>query len=291
MKRAAHYAVVRFQPFVETGEFANVGVVVLSPAARFFGFKLLIHRHARVTNFFDQLDPKVFRTSIRMFRNEMERVDGLLKNLGTDRRLRSIDADGAFALWQELVKPRETILRFGEPRLVIAEDVRAKLQALYDFYVERNFVTREYQERVLDRGVREILRQGHLNDRYNAARVGNDEYHAQFPFVALDEDRPIAVIKPLNLGYSEASRIIDHGGQWVVRINALRKRNLLPESVLFAVDGPNDDSVRGGAAREVVQELENSGVVVHPYRDRQAVLGFAELHAPRRVDRSSMIPF
>jgi hypothetical protein len=282
MKQAAYYAVVRFQPFVETGEFANVGVVLFSPEARFFGFRLLANRYARVTNFFEQLDPRVFRTSIRMLRDELERVDDLLKGLGTDRRLRSLDAAGANALWGELVKPRETIVRFGEQRLVVAEDVRAKLNTLYAYYVERNFVTREYQEKVLDRGVREMLRQARLSDRYFAARIGNDEYHTQFPFVAHDEGRPVAVIKPLNLAYSEASRIIDHGGQWVVRINALRKRRLLPEFVLFAVDGPIDHSIRGEAVQEVEQDLERAGVVIRRYGDRQAVLEFAESHVPHR---------
>ncbi|HVK54151.1 MAG TPA: DUF3037 domain-containing protein, partial [Burkholderiales bacterium] len=34
MNIACHYAIVRFLPFVETGEFANVGVVLFSPNAR-----------------------------------------------------------------------------------------------------------------------------------------------------------------------------------------------------------------------------------------------------------------
>ena len=59
-KFACQYALLRFRPFVETGEFANVGVVLLAPEARFFGFKLLNkQRHGRITHFFHQLDRKV----------------------------------------------------------------------------------------------------------------------------------------------------------------------------------------------------------------------------------------
>ena len=58
MNTACHYAIVRFMPFIETGEFANVGVVMFAPQARYFGFKLLVNRQARVTNFFEQLDAK-----------------------------------------------------------------------------------------------------------------------------------------------------------------------------------------------------------------------------------------
>lgn len=276
MNTACHYSIVRFQPFVETGEFANVGVVIFAPAARYFGFKLLINRYARVTNFFEQMDARVFRTAMRTFREELQRVAEMLKPMGTDRRLKVLDKDAALGLWGEIIRPRETMLRFSESRLVMAADVKAKLQELFAFYVERNFATREYQEQILDRGVRGWLRAAELQDRFFQARVGNDEYHAQFPFVELDGERPIKIIKPLNLGYPDASRIIDHGGQWAVRVNALRRRNLLPERVLFAVDGPNDNSARGKAKGEVVAELEDLGVIVRPYGEQQAVIEFAK---------------
>lgn len=275
MNTACHYSIVRFLPFVETGEFANVGVVVFAPGARFFGFKLLVNRHARVTNFFEQLDAKVFRMAMRTFREELERVSQLLKPLGTDRRLKALDKEGALRFWAEIVKPRETMIRFSESRVVLAEDVRGKLQELFDFYVERNFATREYQEQILERGVRGWLRDANLQNRFFSARVGNDEYHAQFPFVELDNERPVKIIKPLNLGYADASRIIDHGGQWVVRVNALKKRGLLPADVLFAVDGPQDVSARAAACGEVIDELQGLGVTVAPYADRQAIIEFA----------------
>jgi len=54
-KFACQYALLRFRPFVETGEFANVGVVMLAPEARFFGYRLL-KRYGRITQFFHQLD-------------------------------------------------------------------------------------------------------------------------------------------------------------------------------------------------------------------------------------------
>lgn len=274
---ACHYAIVRFLPFVETGEFANVGVVLFAPKARFFGFKLLMNRYARVTNFFEQLDAKVFRASMRTFREELDRIDEMLKRLGTDRRLKGLDHDNALALWNEVIKPRETMLRFSDPRLVLATDVRTQLAALYEYYVERNFVTHEYQEKILDRGVRGWLREANLHNRFLPARIGNDEYHAQFPFVAMENEHAVKIIKPLNLGYGEAARIIDHGGQWIWRVNALKKRDLLPDRVLFAVEGPDDATARGRARREVVAELEHAGVIVAPYRERQKVIEFARL--------------
>jgi hypothetical protein len=275
MNTACHYAIVRFTPFVETGEFANVGILMFAPNARYFGFKLLGNRYARVTNFFEQMDAKVFRSSMNTFREELQRIDGMLKRMGTDRRLKTLDREGTLRVWGEIIKPRETMLRFSESRVVLATEPRAKLQALYEYYVERNFVNREYQEQMLERGVRGWLREANLLDRFHPARVGNDEYHAQFPFVAGPDDKPEKIIKPLNLDYAEASKIIDHGGQWIVRINALKKRDLLPEQVLFTVKGPEDFTARGKARREVVDELEEAGVIVAPFAEAQAVIDFA----------------
>ncbi len=275
MKTACHYAIVRFLPFVETGEFANVGVVMFAPNARYFGFQLLGNRHARVTNFFEQLDAKVFRTSMRTFLDELQRIDAMLKQMGTDRRFKELDRDGAIRLWGEVIKPRETMLRFSESRLVLADDPRAKLPALFQYYVERNFATREYQEQILERGVRGWLREAKLAERFHAGRVGNDEYHAQFPFVAGPDDKPEKIIKPLNLAHADAAHIIDHGGQWIVRINALKKRGLLPTKVLFTVDGPEDETPRGKARREVVGELGETGVIVAPYGQSQPIIEFA----------------
>lgn len=276
MNTACHYAIVRFMPFVETGEFANVGVVLFAPNARYFGFKLLGNRYARVTNFFEQMDAKVFRASMGTFREELQRIDGMLKQMGTDRRLKTLDRDGAVRLWGEIIKPRETMLRFSDSRVVLAEEPRAKMLELFEYYVERNFVNREYQEKMLERGVRGWLRDAKLLNQFHAGRVGNDEYHAQFPFVAGPDDKPEKIIKPLNLDYAEASKIIDHGGQWVVRVNALKKRQLLPKQVLFTVNGPVDSTARGKARREVVDELEEAGVIVAPFNQAQVVIDFAK---------------
>ncbi len=275
MTAACHYSIVRFLPFIETGEFANVGVVMFAPGARFFGFKLLVNRYARVTNFFEQMNVAVFREVMRTLREELQRVDDVLKPLGTDRRLKNLDQESALRLWAEVIKPRESMLRFSESRLVLAADARSKLQELYQYYVERNFATREYQEEILERSLRGWLLDANLGRRFVPAKVGDDNYHARFPFVALEGDRPLKVIKPLNLAHSESSRIIDHGGQWTVRINALKKRGLLPAQVLFAVQGPSDNTSRGMAHRDVVADLESVGVTVAPFADRQSIIDFA----------------
>jgi hypothetical protein len=268
MKTACHYAIVRFLPFVETGEFANVGVVLFAPGMRYFGFRLLGNRQARVTHFFERLDPKIFRVAMKTCQEELQRIEAFVREASLDRM-------GMQTIWGEIVKPRESILRFGDARMVLTDNPQVKVQELYEHYVEHAFVTPEREEALLERAVRGWLRDAKLKDRFRAARIGNEEYNAHFPFVAGPEDQPERAIKPLSLAQTESAQIIDHGGQWVMRIRALKKRDLLPGRVLFAVKGGCDDTACGRARHDVVQELEENGVLVVSYGDNQQLIQFA----------------
>ena len=269
------YSIVRFAPFVETGEFANVGVIMIAPEQRFFDFKLLIQRHARVTHFFEQLEPKVYRTTMRNLQEELVRIAALLRQHGFDKRLKTNDVAFAKGLFAEIIRPRETVVKFGEPRAVMAEDMHATLEELYGYYVERNFVTREYQEAVLERGMRRWLYQARIVDRFTRQEVGDDDYHVTFPFVARHEGHPVKAIKPLHLAHDQPSKILDHGGQWLFRVGQLKRRGLLPERLLFAVKGPAGDGARERAHQEIVGSLMDTGATVLPYDDKEHILNFA----------------
>ncbi len=274
-KTACQYAIVRFTPFVETGEFANVGIVMMAARDRFFGFKLITNRHARVTHFFEELDPKVFRSTMVALKEELGRTHGMLKQHGFDTPLQTNEAGFADRMFQEIIRPRETIIHYSEPRVVLTLDPEATLQELYGFYVERTFVNKEYQEAILEKGVRALLNQAKIASRFVRAPVGDELYQAVFPFVEQHEGQAVKVIKPLNLMQDRPSKILDHGGQWTFRVHELKKRNVLPKRILFAVDGPNRDGARGEAFREVENMLEDAGVTVFPYCEKQKIMDFA----------------
>lgn len=274
-KTACLYAIVRFMPFVETGEFANVGIVIMAPEQRFFAFKLMVQRHARVMHFFEQLEAKVFRATMRNLQEELDRATGVLRRHGFDKRLKVNDVDFAKGLFAEIIRPRETIIKFSEPRAILADDLKETLTKLYGHYVKRTFVTREYQETMLERSMRKWLYQAGIAERFERAELGNDEYHVTFPFVELHENHAVKAIKPLYLGHNQATKIIEHGGQWLWRINQLRKRKKLPDSVLFAVQEPQEDGPKGNAYREIVEGLQDAGAAVLPYADKDGILAFA----------------
>lgn len=274
-KLACQYAIVHFRPFVETGEFANVGVVLLCPEARYFGFRLLT-RYGRVTKFFHQLERRVYLEAMGYFKEELNRVRMLLKGGPLDGRKRVADVTLVHQVFAELVRRREALMRFDEVRLVLADNPEAKLKELFDFYVERDFVTKAYQERLLESGVRKLLFRERLGEQYMAEKVGDEDFFVRFPFVRKENDHPGKIIKPLHLAHAESKQIIDHGGAWVDKVRRLRRRGFLPREVLFAVQAPQESDERRFAAYcEIRDDLVGYQVAVIPAFQEQRIIEFA----------------
>lgn len=273
-KTLCQYALLRFRPFVETGEFANVGIVLMAPEKRFFGYRLLT-RYGRVTQFFNELDRKVYLNARALFKEELDRFTAELRRAALDGRKSVADVDLANNLFGELTRPREAILQFDEPRLALAEDPKAKLQELYEHYVERNFVTKEYQERLLESSVRKMLFRAKIGNEYQRQKIGGADFAVNFPFVHMDEEKATRIIKPLFLAQPDTTRLLTHGGQWVDKIRRLRKRNALPENVLFPVTAPAQGTRQFAAFEEIQAELAEQEVQIAPANDEALILEFA----------------
>lgn len=273
-KFACQYALLRFRPFVETGEFANVGIVMMAPEARFFGFRLL-KRYGRITQFFHQLDRKVYLEGRELFKEELDRFSGELRRLALDGRKTQPDIPLARNLFTELVRPREAMLQFAEQRVVLADNPKDKLVQLFDHYIERNFVTKEYQERLLESTVRKLLFRGQMGTQYRPEKIGTPDFTVNFPFVLMADGKAQRIIKPLYLAQGDTTKILNHGGQWVDKVRRLRKRNALPKDVLFPVTAPQTDTKAYDAFTEIRDDLVTIDVQVVPANDESGILKFA----------------
>lgn len=273
-KFACQYALLRFRPFVETGEFANVGIVMMAPEARFFGFRLL-KRYGRITQFFHQLDRKVYLEGRELFKEELDRFTGELRRLALDGRKTQPDVTLARNLFTELVRPREAMLQFAEQRVVLADNPKEKLVQLFDHYIERNFVTKEYQERLLESTVRKLLFRGQMGTQYRPEKIGTPDFAVNFPFVLMADGKAQRIIKPLYLAQGDTTKILNHGGQWVDKVRRLRKRNALPKDVLFPVTAPQTDTKAYDAFTEIRDDLVTIDVKVVPANDESSILKFA----------------
>ncbi|QEA40072.1 hypothetical protein FGL86_13955 [Pistricoccus aurantiacus] len=128
---------------------------------------------------------------------------------------------------------------------------------------------------MLESQLRRLFAKVRIGERFIPGKLGDEEYHVNFPFVEKHQDKILRAIKPLNLGQQDSSHIVEHGGKWQFRINELKRRHLLPRRVLFAVEGPGDDSRRSEAYHHVVALLQETGASVLPLAKHEAVLEFA----------------
>ncbi len=264
---ACQYAIVQFMPYPETNEFANIGIVLACAPMRYMGIKLAApKRSRRITDFFEGLDARIYREAVKYVERDLQRITGeVLQG--------RFPADRAFA---EITRPRETLVRYSEPRAILVEGHPSEaLEPLFNRFVERDFATREYHEQRLTTLIGNTLAAANLKNRFKPAAVGTSDYEVKFPFVHMDQGAAQIVIKPLHLAHNDASKVLDHGTHWVGRIARLKRHGGLPQKLLFAVD-PAQEGKAALAAREIMADLSNLGTEIVPAQDTGRIVQFAE---------------
>jgi hypothetical protein len=131
-----NYAPVRFLPYREVGEFANVGVVVHCPQTDFFGYRLIpLQRTRRVTRFFPDLDEKFLSAALSGLDRELARLQGAHRL--TPGEISPEAAKAHSIRFGEVIRRREGVLHFGEAGTLLAETPALALDQLYERFVER----------------------------------------------------------------------------------------------------------------------------------------------------------
>lgn len=264
---ACQYAIVRFLPYAETGEFANVGIVLACPAVGYFDAKLMPTKNTgRITGFFEQLDKRIYREAMNYLREELDRVRALVGEQA------AMAVQQAFA---SLTRPREALLRFGETRAILAENPETALDRLFSRFIERDFAGKEYHDQILERGIRETLRKANLRGYFQPGEIGNDDLHIHVPFVYRHEGHARFAIKPLDLAKGEPNNVFETGGRWVDRVRRLKRHELLPDEMMFAVGLPDGNLAIRRAADEIVGDLREQGIEVAEAADAKAIAAFA----------------
>ena len=279
-RQQCHYSIIRFMPHVETGEFANIGVILVAPEAGFLDFCIETKRHARVTNFFDTIAPEFYRNVVATLVEELGRVKKLLAYRDHRQAILNFGrTEPALSYFVEATRMREGILNFSEPRVLLAEDPKAALRELFGHYVERNFVAQRYRETVLEDEMKAWLQTLRSHRKYVRRQFDDGLYRASFPFVEVDAGgEPLKILKPFFLGQRDPTAIIDHGVKWKTSVERLRRARVLPERVLFAVEGPREgDNSQLAAFKETLDSLSRADIDVLPFDARERILHYAEL--------------
>lgn len=249
MRYACNYSIIRFLPYPETGEFVNIGVVLLASNGE-FRYKVEESKLQRVTQFFHTLDKAIYVRARDELTAELARLSGFMRaHCDSTTILR--------ATFKHLTHSRETMIRFTEPGAMMTDGPDRAIDQLFDHYVNLSFANKEYEEKVLERQLGNLLAKNNLKQRYKERKLGTKAYEVRFPFVLLDEqERVLQAIKPLFLGQSQPSKIIEHGDAWIAKVNRLRKSKKLAGDTLFVAAPPiKGSTLQDKAYKEIIEEL------------------------------------
>jgi len=121
---ACNYALLRFLPYPESGEFVNVGVIMNCLRPCLFRFRVQDTLSARVAALFAKQDPEDYKKSVAMLYREVERIKQGIR-----------DPKTCGIAFNELVRPRENTFRFGEVRTVLTSAPQTFDDELFRRYV------------------------------------------------------------------------------------------------------------------------------------------------------------
>lgn len=231
MSHIYRYSIIRFRPSADTGEFANIGIVVLDLDAQRIAYKLAPKRFTRINGFFDKEAYKAYQAITANLHDELGRFAGLIAT-GWDL--------AATEIFAELIAPRESSILFSAPRIMQADDwVEDVTTRLFDRLVKREQTTPTHPEQQLTQGIRNALHRNGLRQFKNLA-VDDDVIPVRFPLGI--QRSTIRAIQPLAFSQKTPMAVFDHGAQWRQRLAyLLDKGKILPHHILMAIEAPDAD--------------------------------------------------
>lgn len=262
---ACHYSVVRFCPYPETDEFVNAGVLLTCPALGYLdGQRADLRRRGRVNRFFPELNPEVYKAVVHAWDDLIAQQRRLAKD---GQMLADFDQKRLREVFLTLARPRESILYYSEPRVILSEDPATTLKDLFSSYVERRFAhAPEYQERIMCQRVERVLDEAQVLARYGKdERVGDDVFHVRFPFVlpAQGTSRPRQAIKALHLDRDDTTDLFHHADRWLSNVRRLRQAGTDPQNLLFVLQGPQNRGTKHGLAFDQVRRDLDQAKINH----------------------------
>lgn len=231
MTEIYRYSVIRFRPYAETGEFANIGILLVSLKSGELGFELAPRRFPRVRGFFDAAVHEAYSGAISSLQVELARATEYLPaNYGNEGE----------AIFDAITERRESSIIFSESRVIQGQGLQPTLDRLFTRLVRRDFASSDTAEVVLTRDIRLALRRYGVRE-FKAVRLDDDVVPVVFPLAYRGSE--LRAIKPLAFTQKNPLSVFDYGAHWKRRLEyLLQKRKVAERNVLLAIEPPPLDS-------------------------------------------------
>lgn len=267
-KLAMRFTVVRFMPYVQTREFANIGIILTCPKTGYFNY-IIEHKYARLSKFFNKFDSSVYKAVINAFKDELDRVKEIAES-STPEQIRGI--------LDHIARPREAVILTSEVAVTTGDIPHNEMERLFNYYVGHSFA-KEYHDTQLTRHIEKLVKNIKNINPFKEILLGEKSgFHTTFPLVQqADNGDVLKIIKPIYLGHQDPSEIYNKSDSWIARINRLNKLNILDDAaIMFAYQPPeNPNEGQKKALNIILNELKSANIQTANERDKDKIISFA----------------
>lgn len=268
MKYACLYSIVRFAPFAETEEFANVGIVLSAPAIGRMEYRLARKNLKRVNHFFECHN--LFAKAMEIAQTELDAVQAMTKEAQESQIVNH---------FRFLTEPKESLIRFSPMRSILVENFDATLDKLFGRYIDRQGMARDRREEIMVREIRSLFTETSIRSFRDETLTG-ELIKLHLPLVHRNET--VAAIKPLAFDQAEPSSILDHCEQWMMKFARAEKEGIIElKNVLIPVAAPaENESPRHRKAVQVAKDcIQERGLQLVDFQATQKIAAFAQSFA------------
>ncbi|WP_042844826.1 DUF3037 domain-containing protein [Providencia rettgeri] len=270
MKIPLLYSIIRYAPYAETEEFANVGVVICSPKTNEICFNLTKSNDARIQNFFR--DDSIFKIVKPLIEKELIIASGLANNFNS--------AEGLRDFFFNLTEKRESVFSYSPVRVLMAYNADEELNKLYNKFIKQTGNTKERREDILATELRHRFQvHNELKGVFKKVRFGGELTSFEMPLVAeTNNNEVLCAIKPLAFNQTEPSKMLEHCDKWVARIKRAVDENILKfNNVLFTIDHKVKlKAPESKAIDEIKYTLDRYKISHFEANDKESTIEFAK---------------
>ncbi len=168
-----------------------------------------------MTDFFEDVKGKLYKTTITTVQNKLKRI----KDYTT-----TVLPKELVAAMQELVRPRETLVRYSDLGTLYVDKKPAELaDQLFEQLVHHSLITEEYQEQLMVRAIRAQLKTEKLTHFKKQALAGR---YDEITFRWSKNQRHLCD-PPSGIPASNAGKILDRAQTWLDTLTILAQNDVL----------------------------------------------------------------
>ncbi len=268
MKTTYTFTVLRYVHDIATGEFANVGVALYAPEAKYLS-ALCTPRYGRLTRIFLSINGDHFRALTRFiqarFEEHAEKIRGELPLGGLPKTVMDIA--------HTILPPDDSSLQWSEPGGGITEDPAKTLEDLYDRLVQRY----EEKEKLPSREDEDVwkefkkeLERKHVLRHLTPKRIVARDYDYEFEHAR--QNQIWHVYEPVSFDLMEAESIREKAIRWFGRIHNLKDSN--DQFKLYMLLGePRDEKLKSAFTK--AQNILHKMPVEHEFISEREAESFS----------------